>query len=134
MPSSLNTLRASALENRCENLRFRQDQFHAFHTSLTSNADVLLEAIASDNPCTQSEASLEFYLALDAIRISYSALNFEKGLEEEYAVKYGKNNEVRRVAVGIVCVRPQRESRFYSVVSAVAAAIEAGNCVVVEVS
>ena len=59
--------------------------------------------------------------------------NFEKSIEEEYIISHNKGNLQRRVPYGLVFIRPQMHTRFFSIISAVAAAIAAGNCVLLEV-
>jgi acyl-CoA reductase-like NAD-dependent aldehyde dehydrogenase len=93
----------------------------------------MLQAITKDSKSSPAEAETEFYAGMDAVQKLYEGLNFEKSLQQEYIVTKGKDNTERRIGVGLVGIRPQKHSRFYSVVSPVAAAIAAGNCVLLEV-
>ncbi|KUJ07454.1 uncharacterized protein LY89DRAFT_766029 [Mollisia scopiformis] len=129
---AIETLRGAVTECRFENVRYRQDQFHALHGALREKSDAICQAIAKDSSCSIAEAETEFFLAMDAVQKSYDSLNFEKALEEGYYVTKGKNNEDRRAGLGLVAIRPQRHTRFYSVVSPIAAALAAGNCILVQ--
>lgn len=133
LETSIETLRGGVTECRYENIRYRQDQFHALHAALRENSNKICQAIEKDSNCSVGEAEAEFFLAMDAIQNAYERLNFEKTLEQEYFVTKGKNNTDRRAGVGLVAIRPQRHSRFYSVVSPVAAALAAGNGILIEV-
>lgn len=95
--------------------------------------DKIYSAITEASGCSVAEAELEFWLGIDCIRKSYENLDFAQAKKQEYSVKFGKDNVDRRVAVGLVGIKPQVHSRFYSIVSPISAAIEAGNCVLLEV-
>jgi len=130
----ISLLRASVVESRAENVRYRQDQLYALHAALRENVDAISLAITDDSRCSVQDAETEFYLGMDALRKSYESLNFEKSLKNEYLVANGKSNEERRVAMGLIAIKPSRHSRFYSVIVPLAAALVAGNCILLEVS
>ena len=65
---------------------------------------------------------------------AYSTINLDKLREEEYAIANRNNAPGAREPVGSVVVEPTLHTFFYSLVSAVAPAIAAGNCVVIQVS
>ncbi|CZR61845.1 uncharacterized protein PAC_11742 [Phialocephala subalpina] len=132
LQTTIATLRGGVTECRFENVRYRQDQFHALHASLRENSNAICEAIAKDSACTTAEAETEFYLTMDAVQKSYDSLKFKKLLEQEYSVTKEKDNTGRRAGVGLIAIKPQRHSRFYSVVSPVAAALAAGNSILLE--
>jgi acyl-CoA reductase-like NAD-dependent aldehyde dehydrogenase len=134
MQMSLSSLRASVTEGRSENVRYRQDQLQALHTGFRENVDATTEAIAIDSGCTAEEADVEFYLGMDALRKAYESLNFESSLQQEYQVAHGKDNVERRVAMGLVAIRPSQHSRFYSTLAPLVAALAAGNCILLEVN
>lgn len=71
-------------------------------------------------------------MALDAVRHFYDTLDFDKELQQEYNVANGKDNKDRRVGAGLVIIRPTTHTRYYSIVNPLAAAISAGNCVILE--
>lgn len=128
-----NSLLAAVLDGRAENVRFRQKELHQLHTILKQQKYAICEAISQSTSSTNSEAHLEFFSAMDSVRQSYESLNFDKLMEEQYLVAKGKDNIGRRVSLGLVAIRAQKHSRFYSVIDPLAAAIAAGNCVLLEV-
>jgi acyl-CoA reductase-like NAD-dependent aldehyde dehydrogenase len=131
--TAFEVLRASVTEGRPENVRYRQNELYSLHSALRENPELICDAIAKDYAGSREKAETEFYLAMDAVRISYEKLDFDKALEVEYSVKFGKDNTKRRAALGLVHIRPTRHSRFYSVITPLVAALEAGNCIFVEV-
>lgn len=133
LENAIQDLRGAVTEGRFENVRYRQDQFHALHGALRERSDAICQAIATDSTCSIAEAEAEFYLTMDAVQKSYDLLDFEKSIEQEYIVTKGKNNTERRIGVGFIGIRPQQHSRFYSVVSPLAAALAAGNSILIEV-
>ena len=126
-------LRGGVIDDRTENIRYRQDQFHTLHAALRDQSDAILQAITTDSKCSPAEAETELFAGMDALQKLYESLNFDKALEQEYILTKGKDNAERRSGVGLVGIRPQTHSRFYSVISPVAAAIAAGNCILLEV-
>lgn len=132
--AAIERLQMSVVDGRTENGRYRQDQLQSLHRILREEAGQICAALQADSRASASEAEAEYYLAMDAARHFYETLNFEKDLEEEYSVARGKDNLNRRLGVGLVAIRPTSHTRFYSVVTPLAAAIAAGNCVLLEVS
>jgi hypothetical protein len=114
-------------------MRYRQNELYSLHLVLRENAEPICEAITKDHAGPTVKAETEFFLAMDAVRISYERLDFDKSMAEEYFVKFGKDNRERRAALGLVAIRPSRHNRFYSVITPLVAALQAGNCVIVEV-
>lgn len=127
-------VRAAAIDGRGHNVRYRQIQLHLLHDFLAKNVDAVCSALSQESgDSSAAEAEMEFYLTMSAIKQLYDSLNFEQAMVEEYAVAHNKDNASRRMPYGIVIVRPTTFTRFYSIISAVAAALAAGNCVIVEV-
>lgn len=132
--AAIERLQMAVIDGRTENVRYRQDQLQGLHKALRDEAGAICAALSRDSPSSTAEVEAEFYLAMDAVRHFYESLDFERALEEEYSVAHGKNNEGRRLGVGLVVIRPTSHTRFYSIVTPLAAAISAGNCVILEVS
>lgn len=126
-------LRATVIDNRLENLRWRQNQIHALHAALRTNVDLICEAISQDVSSSVEVAEKEFYLTMDALRQVYETLDFEQSIKDQSLVKLGKDNLGRRVPFGLVAIRPVEHSRLYSVTGPVVAALAAGNCILLEV-
>ena len=82
---------------------------------------------------TKRVAESEFFLAMDSIDKAYQTLDFDNALKLEYSVQEGKDNLSRRVGVGLIAIRPGTNSRLYSIITPLAMAVAAGNCVYLEV-
>lgn len=130
----LERLDAAAVDGRARNVRYRQDQLHLLHRFLKEHADDICRAMCADEDCLREDAELEFYLSMTTVEEIYQQLNFEENLDKEYAVTKQENNIGRRMPYGLVLIRPGTFTRMYSIFSALAAAMGAGNCVVIEVS
>ena len=63
----------------------------------------------------------------------HNTLNIDRALQDEYAIARGEDAASRRDPVGIVYIVPTSYTIFYSVLVAVAGALTAGNCIVIEV-
>jgi len=134
MDAALERLLISVSESRAIPARHRQHQLQRLHESLVSAATTLNVAIAGDSPRhTPAEIEAEFSLATDAVRHFYDSIDVLAEHHDEYAVAHGKNNLNRRLPVGLVLIKPSKHTRLFSAVSAVAAAIAGGNCVILEV-
>ncbi|KAK3359951.1 Aldehyde/histidinol dehydrogenase [Lasiosphaeria hispida] len=135
MPSqaAFDRLSAAAIDGRTETIRYRQTQLQSLHGVLTNAAAAASACRAlAQGSSTPAEAEAEYALAMDAVRHAYDGLDADAELQAEYSVVRGQGNEARRVGVGMVVVRPTKHARFYSVLAPLAAAVAAGNCVVLE--
>lgn len=132
--SGLESILAAVTDGRTENVRYRQNELHRLHAGLRENSDAICAAILSGATCTATEAETEFFLAMDSIQQSYASLDFDKSIKNEYLVTTGANNLSRRSGLGLIAIRPSQHSRFYSVITPLAAAIAGGNCILLEVS
>lgn len=137
--AALARIRGSATDGRAHNPIFRRTQLKKLHDAVVAHADELERAIvtAEDTAVTPHDARLELCFAVRAIReLSASPrLDVAKTLELEYAVSRGQDARGARRPVGIVVISapPTAHTPVYSVVSAVAAAVAGGNCVVLQV-
>ncbi|KAK8067053.1 hypothetical protein PG997_013800 [Apiospora hydei] len=129
---AIERLQDAVTDGRAENIRYRQNQLQSLHASLREEAGSICSALAKDAQSSAAEVETEYYLAMDAVRHFYDSLNFAEEHEKEYAVTHGKDNATRRLGAGLVVIRPTSHTRFYSIVTPLAAAISAGNCVIVE--
>lgn len=126
-------LQLAAIDGRTENMRYRQGQLQALHSSLRTEAGAICEALIKDTQASKAEVETEYFLAMDSVRHFYDSLNFEEEHQKEYSVTHGKDNAGRRLGIGLVVIRPTSHTKLFSIVSPLAAAISAGNCVVLEV-
>lgn len=126
---SFSRIEISSLEGRAQSTRLRQKLFHSLHATLRSSEKTIKEAILADSGHSESEVNLEYALAISELRTHYASVDLEKDLKAQKAVE----NLEATTNVGIVYVIPAKQNLFYSVISALTAALAAGNCVVVEV-
>jgi acyl-CoA reductase-like NAD-dependent aldehyde dehydrogenase len=96
-------------------------------------ADAICESITEDTQNSAAEVETEFYLTMTALKHFYESIDFAQDLKEEYLVTKGVDNTSRTVGVGLVVIRPTTYSRLYSIIVPIAAAIAAGNCILLEV-
>lgn len=129
----LSRLRAARVDGRTQSVRYRQNQLKALHECLIAHASEIKPCIEADEGFVLAEAEIVFFQAVSDLRYHYASLDFEKELRDEYSVAHGKSFENRRVGVGMVYIVPDHYCLFLGVVSALSAAIAAGNCCIVEV-
>ncbi|KAH8197353.1 hypothetical protein TruAng_008483 [Truncatella angustata] len=130
---AIERLQLAVIDGRTENIRYRQNQIHSLHAALRNEAGLVCSALARDSQASPAEVETEYYLAMDTIRHWYETIDFAEEHKKEYLpVTEGKDNTTRRLGVGLVIIRPTSHTRFYSVVAPLAAAIAAGNCVILE--
>ena len=82
MPSDIDTafevLQSSVTEGRAENVRHRQNELYSLHSALRENSERICNAIVKDFAGSRERAETEFFLTMDAVRISYEKLDFDK--------------------------------------------------------
>lgn len=129
----LERIDAAAIDGRAHNIRYRQQQLLLLSAFVQKHADEICQAITRDSGYNDEEAVFELLQSADAIRTLYEQLDLQSALDDEYSIANNKDNISARVPVGIVVIRPGKHSKLFSVISPAAAALAAGNCVVVEV-
>ncbi|KAJ5772659.1 hypothetical protein N7520_003188 [Penicillium odoratum] len=120
------------IDGRTQNTRYRQSQFLRLQSTLVENIAEIQDAIRADSGHTTKEIRAEVVLALQELRTHYTSLNLAKDLEVEYRIAQGKDNLGGSRGVGIVYIVPCVHTLFFSVISALTAALAAGNCIVLE--
>ncbi|KAI1626437.1 aldehyde dehydrogenase PutA [Exophiala viscosa] len=125
---SFSRIEISSLEGRAQSTRLRQKLFHSLHTTLGSSEKTIKDAILADSGYSKSEVNLEYALAISDLRKHYASVDLEQDLKAQKAVE----NLKATTNVGIVYIVPAKQNLFYCVISALTAALAAGNCVVVE--
>jgi acyl-CoA reductase-like NAD-dependent aldehyde dehydrogenase len=131
--SSLQRLRTSVIDGRAQNSRFKQKQLQSLHAELLVQADAICKSITEDTQNSAAEVETEFYLTMTALKHFYESIDFAQDLKEEYLVTKGVDNTSRTVGAGLVVIRPTTYTRLYSIIVPIAAAIAAGNCILLEV-
>lgn len=132
MPST--SIESAATDGRARAPRYIQRQLANLHKAITTNAKQIQDVIVVDTNVRSQEAQLEIYLAVSTVKDLYDSFSVEEALSKEYQVARGEDWRDRNDAVGVVYLRPQSHTLLYSIVSPLANAIAAGNCVVIEVS
>ncbi|KIW88815.1 uncharacterized protein Z519_10299 [Cladophialophora bantiana CBS 173.52] len=130
--NTLATVKAAAVDGRLSNPWWRQSQLQSLHHGLVQASDVLINAILQDsNFITPPEAHVELHLAIKTVEHHYTALKPESEVEDEYRILQ-RDTPDRREAFGIAVIVPTSHTYLFSVVSAVSAALAAGNCIVLK--
>ncbi|RBR26695.1 uncharacterized protein FIESC28_00478 [Fusarium coffeatum] len=132
MAKQFSAIRSAAIDGRLQNPIYRKDQLRFLHSGLADNASSIQDAIAKDSRNQTSEVKVEYCLALQTIADAYNSINPDQQLEEEYSVKKGQDDLTAREPVGVVVIEPAAHAWFYGLISALAVAIAAGNCVIVQ--
>lgn len=132
--SAIAQLQATALTARCHNSFFRQKQLKALHDALRQDSNTIKDAIKSDTRVSEQEATAEVALSLQVVKEHYASIDPAKELEEEYRISNGKDARDQTQPWGIVYIEPQQNhTPFFSIITALSAALAAGNCVALKV-
>lgn len=131
MPST--TIESAAVDGRARTPRFIQRQLANLHKAITTNAKIIQDAIIADTNIRSREAQLEIHLTVRVVKDLYDNFSVEEALSKEYRIAKGEDLRDRNDAFGIIYLRPQSHNLVYSIISPLANAIAAGNCVVIEV-
>lgn len=133
--SALAQLQATALTARCHNSFFRQKQLKSLHDALRQDSNTIKDAVKSDTRVSEQEATAEVALSLELVKEHYASINPAKELEEEYRVSNGKDARDQTQPWGVVYIEPQQNhTLLFSIITALSAALAAGNCVALKVS
>ena len=127
-------VKASAIDGRLGNVFWRQAELQKLYKALVSQSSSIQNAIQKHSGVTKTEAKVEFSKAMYVLKQRYVELNPEIMREEEYLIANGLDAPGARKAFGIAYIIPTNHTIFYSIVTAIAAAIAAGNCCILEVS
>lgn len=124
-------LRASFATEKLKHITHRRHEISMLYRGLQDDMEPICKAIASEGLCSAAAAEAEFRLTMDGIRKFYHAL---KTPNTKVQLRGAQRDGTRRLAMGIVAIRPASHSRLYSTMIPLIAAIAAGNCVLLEVS
>ncbi|KAJ5302542.1 hypothetical protein N7476_009341 [Penicillium atrosanguineum] len=128
----LSRIIAADIDGRVHNTRYRQAQFHRLQAVLVEHVAEIQDAICADSGHSAQEVRAEIVLALQELRTHFLSLSLEKDLENEYRIANGKDSLDGSRGTGIVYLVPCTHTLFFSVISALTAALAAGNCIVLE--
>lgn len=127
------SLLSTSHEGRGRTPRYRQSQLLFMHKYLQTNVDRIRTAIKRDTTTTESQVDVEVAMSLAVIRRLYDQIDFKETIKDEFRIAREENNLDARIPYGIVLLRPATHTRFFSIISAAAAALAAGNVVLLEV-
>ncbi|KAH6692567.1 Aldehyde/histidinol dehydrogenase [Plectosphaerella plurivora] len=125
-------IRSAAIDGRAQNPFFRRTKLKALHEALAAHAADIQNALRSDSGHTPAETKVEFWLALGLIASTYNAISTDEVLDDEYRIARSVNAPNAREPVSIVLIEPAAHTFLYSLISALAPALGAGNCVIVQ--
>jgi len=127
-------VQAAAVDGRQENVFWRQIELQKLYKVLAQQSASIQAAIVKDSATTRQEAKLEFCEALLSVKRRHAELQPDRERTEEYNIANGKDSPNARRPYGLVYIVPTTHTMFYSIITAIASAIAAGNCCIVEVS
>ena len=127
--NSFPRIEIASLEGRPHSIRFRQNVLHSLHSALRSSEKLIKDAIRADTGHTDFEVTLEYALTISELSKVYSTLSLENDLKSQGSL----GDLTATTSLGIVYIIPSKQNLLYSTVSAVFAALAAGNCVILEV-
>jgi len=130
----LEQIKAAAIDGRLENVFWRKKELQKLYKALVKQSSSIQTAIAQDKAGIMVEAKIEFCRALHVLKQRYLELEQEKMRQEEYSIANNQDAPAARRAFGIAYIVPTSHTIFYSAITAVAAALAAGNCCILEVS
>lgn len=134
MDNQAKVIRESVVDGIAVTPRFREKQLASLHQALLSARDEIIQAIAAESQSHTNEATAQFLMVMQAIKTFHDAVNPKTLIEDEYQISKGKNHTSKRSPYGCAYIKPSTCDIFYSTTVPIAAAIAAGNCVVLELS
>jgi acyl-CoA reductase-like NAD-dependent aldehyde dehydrogenase len=132
MGSNTKTLRSSITDGIAITPRYRERQLSSLHRGLSAAKDELLSVLRSGAAITQAEAVVEYLLTLNAIKSFHTTCDPASCREEEYTIANSKDYNDRRIPYGYAYISPANADSLYSTVVPLAAAISAGNVVLLQ--
>ena len=131
---SIKLVLSTADDGRTKDLRYRQRQFQSLHSWITGHTTEIDAALREfDGGMLENELRYLLTNTLSQLRRSYDSLDLKKDLAAEYSIKYGHDNQARRVPHLLIYVVPESHLLFFNVLNVLYACIAAGSCCVVEV-
>lgn len=127
-------IEAAAIDGRLHTVYHRQVQLERLCKALVDNVNEVKRAIEQDYDYSPQEIATEYHQTLTTVKQYYALLDPKEAHEEEYLVANGKDAPQNRMPAGIVYIEPTMHTFFYSSIAPLAAALAAGNCVVLLVS
>ena len=131
MASNVKTLRSSITDGIALVPRYRERQLSSLHRTLVAKRQELLQGLVDALNFTRNEALAEYLQVLNSIKTYHATCDPLSCNETEYAIARSEDYLDRRMPAGYVHVIPADES-LYNTIVPVAAAITAGNVVLLQ--
>jgi acyl-CoA reductase-like NAD-dependent aldehyde dehydrogenase len=128
---SLERIKIAVIEGTARSIRHQQQQLNKLYNGLLKARSELQGALQQEHSLTESEALFEHSLTLQEIGAHYNGTSLSRKNSKATKIERGEDNPDYACPYGIVYIVPS--SGLYSVLSALVAALVAGNCVVLEV-
>jgi hypothetical protein len=123
----------ASIEGTARSVRHRQQQFIVLFNSLLRLKLDLVDAIKNDFNFSDAEALFEYSLTLKEIKTHYENLNMGIENAKRRSFETGEDNKDHTVPFkAAVYIASQRS--LFSTLAPLAAAMAAGNCIILEVS
>ena len=132
MEEQIRTIPSSVIDGIAITPRYRERQLASLHKALLDSRPQLNTLLVEETLLSTDEATAQFLLTAKAIKTYHTSVNPKECLDEEYRIAQGKNHTMRRVPYGCAYIIPSQYDPLYSTIVPVAAAIAAGNCVMIE--
>ncbi|CRK29019.1 hypothetical protein BN1723_006863 [Verticillium longisporum] len=129
---AFSSIRSAAIDGRAWNPFFKKTQLKKLHEALVARASNIKAAMEKDTGNTRFEIATEYWLALRCLAQVYDSIDTDTELKLEYRIANSKDASDARDPVGIVVIEPLAQTFLYSLLSALAPALGAGNCVIVQ--
>src|ERR1700710_335849 len=134
MSNSVQRVLDASVEGQARSHRHIQKELSKLHAVLTKEGPVIRTAIKSESKQSTAEVEVQYALALEAVAACFTERNFEKALAAEFSLSRGENALSNSIPYAVAYIVPSTYNLLYSSVTAVAAAISAGSCIILEVS
>ncbi|KAJ9604711.1 hypothetical protein H2200_010825 [Cladophialophora chaetospira] len=132
MSSSVQRVLDAAIEGQARSPRHIQKQLSKLHATLAQEGPEIRSAIKSESQHSTAEVEVQYALALEAVATSFAASNFEKALDAEFSLSRGENALSNSIPYSVAYIVPSTFNILHGSITAVAAAISAGSCVILE--
>jgi acyl-CoA reductase-like NAD-dependent aldehyde dehydrogenase len=133
MAKPFSKVRSAAIDGRVHNPFFRKTQLKRLHDKLIDNSAEIQKVLGEDTGHRPAEIKAEYWLALRCLADTYNSIEPERDLDAEYAIANGNDAPRACEPVGIVVIEPATHAFLFGLISALAPAIAAGNCVIIRV-
>jgi acyl-CoA reductase-like NAD-dependent aldehyde dehydrogenase len=126
------TIKASILDGIALTPRFRERNLASLQSTIVGARVEALDVIQQTSGATHEEALFEYLLTLNAIKTFHSNVHPQSCRDAEYQIAKSKDHPDQRRPYGYVHVMLGEIDGFYAVIVAVAAALAAGNCIILQ--